>query len=490
MKTLLALALAATMMLGCEKKAEDNPVMPTPVNSPPETVLLECPPVIGHDAHVRFRVGGSDEDGTVQGFRYLLQPILPDTQFSLNGSIDFTLEDSVYHFMASAVDDEWAVDPSPVTYTFTVDADTTPPRPAVDFFHETDRWIAYAPTNFNPNIQQFPSEESILADLEVLVDANFTCVVTYGADGTLGRIPLLARNAGMQHVVMGIWSLTNTEEWNAALANTAFVDGYCLGNEGLMRNDYTLAELEARMAQLRALTGKPVTTTEPIGAYDTALLDAGDWAFPNTHPFWANITNPETAAAWTEEQYTALSGRTQQVVIMKEVGLPTEGAADLSEENQNSYYRLMEGTTARFVYFEAFDQPWKNSQPIEPHWGLFMPDRTTKLASQPQVLFTHVPPLNSYENLQGRIVNVLPQNFKTTTYINVNGTWWVKPYANTPLTSIAANGTWTTDITTGGIDQTAGIINTYLVTPDYPADLHALPSLEDTRVLTYTTASR
>jgi hypothetical protein len=32
----------------------------------------------------------------------------------------------------------------------------------------------------------------------------------------------------------------------------------------------------------------------------------------------------------------------------------------------------------RFVYFEAFDQPWKTHLPIEPHWGLFRSDRSPK----------------------------------------------------------------------------------------------------------------
>ncbi|MCP4424487.1 MAG: glycosyl hydrolase, partial [Chloroflexi bacterium] len=33
------------------------------------------------------------------------------------------------------------------------------------------------------------------------------------------------------------------------------------------------------------------------------------------------------------------------------------------------------------VYFEAFDQPWKDTQPIEPHWGLFYNDRLPKPAA-------------------------------------------------------------------------------------------------------------
>jgi hypothetical protein len=33
----------------------------------------------------------------------------------------------------------------------------------------------------------------------------------------------------------------------------------------------------------------------------------------------------------------------------------------------------------KFVYFEAFDQPWKTHLPIEPHWGIFNSDRSPKV---------------------------------------------------------------------------------------------------------------
>src|SRR5205823_9481233 len=36
-------------------------------------------------------------------------------------------------------------------------------------------------------------------------------------------------------------------------------------------------------------------------------------------------------------------------------------------------------TDVRFVYFEAFDQPWKTHLPVEPHWGIFRSDRTPKV---------------------------------------------------------------------------------------------------------------
>jgi hypothetical protein len=74
----------------------------------------------------------------------------------------------------------------------------------------------------------------------------------------------------------------------------------------------------------------------------------------------------------------------------------------------------------------------------------------------------------------GRAVNVKPQDCRIATYIKVGTTWWIKPYWGT-LTSISSNCTWQTDITTGGIDQTATQVFAAIVTPDYQPDGHILP---------------
>jgi len=54
----------------------------------------------------------------------------------------------------------------------------------------------------------------------------------------------------------------------------------------------------------------------------------------------------------------------------------------MSEAAQEKYYVELAKTDIRFVYFEAFDQPWKTHLPIEPHWGIFASDRTPKLLAK------------------------------------------------------------------------------------------------------------
>lgn len=194
-------------------------------------------------------------------------------------------------------------------------------------------------------------------------------------------LPTLAQSAGFQGLIMGIWDPANQEEIaNAkAAAKLPITLGFCIGNEGLHKR-YELPALSAAIASLRKSTGKPVTTTEEIDDYsDNALLQLGDWVFPNAHPYFHNQLDPDAAVRWTQAAYDDTIRRAGRFVMFKEVGLPTAGGPGLSEANQEKYYQELAKTGVRFDYFEAFDQPWKTDLPVEPHWGLFRSDRTPKL---------------------------------------------------------------------------------------------------------------
>ncbi len=246
-------------------------------------------------------------------------------------------------------------------------------------------WIAYAPTHFDPETGLMPTEESIRADLQTLFQAGFDGIVTYGSDGTFRHIPRIAKEIGFEGVIMGIWLPESAEEKANAIAVVDYVNGYAVGNEGLFFGRYDLETLKAAIKEIRAATGKPVTTTEVMHSYfgDEEIKWLGDWAFPNAHPYWAGIRDPEQAAIWTEQQFTNLKilyEENPRIVMFKEVGLPSAGESNVSEAAQAEYYGLLVDSAVQFVYFEAFDQPWKNSLPIEPYWGLFYNDRSSKPA--------------------------------------------------------------------------------------------------------------
>jgi exo-beta-1,3-glucanase (GH17 family) len=262
------------------------------------------------------------------------------------------------------------------------------------------KWVAYAPSTPGPvtaeNLEPEKRDvqvQTIRDDLKVLAKARFEGIVTYGCGGALREVPRLAREAGISHVILGVWDPTNVLEMDTALSLAREVDGYCIGNEGFVpgqKGRYGLGELKQAMERLRAATDKPVTTSEEMDDYlnESALFELGDWVFPNVHPYWANKLEARRAIEWTEARNAELAARAGgRLVMLKEVGFPTAGdETRVSEQLQLDYYAGLARTAVKFVYFEAFDQVWKRHKEVEPHWGLFhSPDRSPKLAAQ--VLF-------------------------------------------------------------------------------------------------------
>lgn len=245
-------------------------------------------------------------------------------------------------------------------------------------------WVAYSPPSADPGkgIEAMPKD--IREDLALLRKAGFTGLVTYSSLGVLGReLPTIAKMLRFKGLIMGIWDPSDPNEINAAkaAANTPIVLGFCVGNEGLGKR-YQLPELAAAIQNLRVATGKLVTTTEEIDDYsDERFLKLGDWILPNAHPYFHNQLDPDAAVQWTKAAYQDLKRRSNRFVLFKEVGLPTAGDPErkMSEDAQERYYLELAKTDVQFVYFEAFDQPWKTHLPIEPHWGIFRSDRTPKL---------------------------------------------------------------------------------------------------------------
>jgi exo-beta-1,3-glucanase (GH17 family) len=246
------------------------------------------------------------------------------------------------------------------------------------------QWVAYSPTNADPNKGVEADVESIRQDLSVLRAAGFDGLVTYSAGGMNGReIPRLAQEQGFVGLIIGVWEPSDQVEMADAktAAQNPIVLGYCIGNEGLDKR-YKMPDLVNAMEDIKKATNKPVATTEEIDDYvDEELLNIGDWIFPNVHPYFHNLLDPNLAVDWTKAAYEDMTRRAgNRFVLFKEVGLPTAGDKEglLSEETQTRYYQELAASRVKFVYFEAFDQPWKNSLPIEPHWGLFYSNRAPK----------------------------------------------------------------------------------------------------------------
>jgi exo-beta-1,3-glucanase (GH17 family) len=246
------------------------------------------------------------------------------------------------------------------------------------------KWIAYSPTNCDPTNNNFPSEDTIRQDLELLYSAGFNGIVTYSSYSTFAEIPRIAQKIGFGGVIMGIWDIESSEEMENAYLASQYVDGYCAGNEGLNCR-YGMETLINAIETLKNSTNKPVTTTEQIfDYYNDEVLAIGDWIFPNIHPFLCDVKDPEKAAKWIQKHYEILKRHAgTKLIIFKEVGYPTAGAREATPANQEEFFRVFETKGVPFIYFEGFDQYWKTDLPVEPHWGLFDSRRKPKKYIKP-----------------------------------------------------------------------------------------------------------
>lgn len=242
------------------------------------------------------------------------------------------------------------------------------------------KWVAYAPTNFDPTRDTYPSEDSTREDLSLLYKYGFNGIVTYGTQATLAEVPRLATEVGFRGVIMGIWDIENREEIMNAILASQYVDGYCVGNEGL-NSRYDLESLDKVISNIKESTHKPATTTEQISHYaNDKVFSIGDWIFPNIHPFLSKVRQPKEAVNWVEKHYQRLNKHcpADKIILFKETGYPTAGDSQATESNQMEFFLNLEKTGIPFVYFEAFDQKWKTDLSIEPHWGLFYANRKPK----------------------------------------------------------------------------------------------------------------
>lgn len=360
----------------------------------------------------------------------------------------------------------------------------------------------------DPNTGSYISEEQIRERLGILEEYT-GCIRTFGTSSGLAAIPRIAKEMG-HCVAAGAWldsnTLTNASEIEElitiGLAGEA--DYLIIGSEVLLRGDLTEQELIDYIKYVKAaVPGKSVTTGEVYTNWldHPDLVDAVDALFVNYYPYWEGIVVDDAVKAIHAYHYSVTLKAMGKDVIVSETGWPTAGdtigSAVPTPDNAaafiTNFVSWAEANAVKYYIFEAFDELWKADYEGEQgaHWGLwdssgvlkpemipiFYGERVEDNWSDgelipgglgdPSIAFTYLPPIGSTENLTGQVLHVLPVDHAVVTYIYVGGGWWIKPYATTPLVSIAFDGTFIVDITTGGIDEEASRIHSFLVRKDY-----------------------
>jgi exo-beta-1,3-glucanase (GH17 family) len=269
------------------------------------------------------------------------------------------------------------------------------------------RFVAYTPRGFDPNAGSAPVSASVIrADLIVL-RKYFDGIVTYSSARGLDAIPSIARELGFRAVVLGVWDPHSDAELERAIATARAVPeiviALALGNEGLFFERYDAAQLARAFARARReAPGVAVTTTEPFSSYLDArraqALPAQDFLLPVVHPLdqpWFETAPRRTRVDFVVNVVRELEAKSKLPVLVKETGVPSAPASEgFSEPGQAEFWsalgaRLPPTRMHAFVFFEAFDAPWKiasvaaqtgDVRKTEAHWGLFRADGSAKPA--------------------------------------------------------------------------------------------------------------
>lgn len=296
-----------------------------------------------------------------------------------------------------------------------------PTGSVVAALYDARNWITYSPSeSFNPNQGQQPTEAEIRTDLELLYQTGFRGLITYTMDGVQRETARIAKSVGFTQVIAGVYWFDDAQlarEKVAATEELPYIDAFIVGNEGLLENRYSRAELEQEIVWFQTNTLKPVSTTETGGDAidDPTLLDLGDFVTVNIQPWFngsLNPNNPAGMATAVANEYAALKAlQPNRPIIVKEAWFPSAGPSGATEVNQSTFFAALAATPVVFAWGEAFDQYWKN-EPGSPFgtlgnsWGMFESDRTPKaiVATLANVYTTSY---NRIDEMLGRAMNVL-----------------------------------------------------------------------------------
>ena len=244
-------------------------------------------------------------------------------------------------------------------------------------------------------LNQYPTVEQIDADLKLL-EGRVHAVRTYGTGGTLAEVPRLAAKYGIS-VAVGAWLdkdlATNQAQVDKAieLARTnRNVVRVFVGNEVLLRNDLTLAQLSAHIDRVRAALGIPVGTAETWAYWlkYPELARHCDFLAVHLLPYWEGMNVEAAVDASFANLKRVRDAYPDRQVIIGEVGWPSEGRtrgnAVASSANEALFLRrfLARADTEKIRYYimEAFDQPWKaeGEGGVGAYWGVFNVNREAK----------------------------------------------------------------------------------------------------------------
>ena len=244
-------------------------------------------------------------------------------------------------------------------------------------------------------------DKQVLSSAQIRDDINLLSHITNkirtysSADA---KIILEASSQSLMPLDLGIWIGSDREQNDMELQNALDllkkypdnIANIIIGNEVLLREDITPAELFAYIDFMRKFTDKPISSAEPWHVW-TKTPELGqhvDFITIHILPYWEKIPIEEFEA-FVIKSYDAVAKLfPNQKIYIGEVGWPSHGYnnhnAVPSLENQvtaiRGFVNLAKKNGWSYNIIEAFDQPWKGYEEgnIGQYWGIFDSKRELK----------------------------------------------------------------------------------------------------------------
>jgi len=260
--------------------------------------------------------------------------------------------------------------------------------------------------NESPNHLVFPTEAEIREDTE-FASGLAPSIRTYGVSDSLNLIPQICESAGID-CYPGAWISDEEKENEKEIQNLLdiaaqkieCVRGLVVGNEVLLRNDLTVAELVNYIDRVKGATDIPVGTAECWATWldHPELADSVDILLVHIHPYWDGISIDDAADFVLDKWQQISNAYPGKRIIIGETGWPSGGDsvdnAIPSEQNERQFMQefslLAKENGIDYFYFSLFDEEWKgetetidsagqiSTNEVESFWGIYNSNGTTK----------------------------------------------------------------------------------------------------------------
>jgi exo-beta-1,3-glucanase (GH17 family)/cellulose synthase/poly-beta-1,6-N-acetylglucosamine synthase-like glycosyltransferase len=255
----------------------------------------------------------------------------------------------------------------------------------------------------SPERNRYPSAAEInqdLAQAAALTDR----IRVYSVEGPMAQIPALAAPYHLK-VTLGAW-LTGKQAADEAqiqrLIATADanddVDHVMVGDETVLHESLTPAQLAHYIGEVRQGVHVPVSTAEPwhVWLAHPELAASVDYITVHLFPYWEGVPEKTALDDAMAKYHRVQDAYPNKHVVIGEIGWPSSGVqrdgAVASRVNQarfmRGFFNIARAQQLDYFAFEAFDQPWKTSFEgrAAGYWGLFDLDGHAKWAMSGPVM--------------------------------------------------------------------------------------------------------